>query len=69
MANKLFPTNPSGVTVIRQVTPNICTLSSPFYRFGRVKIGARATLGKIKHNNDIRAVQILSWFCSPSAEW
>lgn len=31
--------------VIRKVTENITTLSVPFARFGRMKIGGRATLG------------------------
>ena len=43
--SKLFPTNAAELTVTRQITPNITTLSSPFYRFGRVKLGGRATLG------------------------
>lgn len=42
---KLFPTNPSQVMVIRNVTPDVVTLSLPFARFGRLKFGARGTLG------------------------
>ena len=43
---KLVPDNPSEVMVIRKVTPNITTLSLPFWRFGRLRMGGRATLGK-----------------------
>lgn len=45
--SKLLPSNAAELTVTRQITPNITTLSLPFYRFGRVKIGGRATLGQI----------------------
>lgn len=45
MASKLFPGDPSKVMVIRQVTPQITTLSLPFSRFGLIRFGARATLG------------------------
>ena len=31
--------------VIRNVTHNVVTMSLPFARFGRLKIGARGTLG------------------------
>jgi len=44
---KLVPNNPSEVIVIRQVTSNITTLSVPFARFGRIKIGGRATLVRL----------------------
>lgn len=40
-----YPGNPSDVMVIRDITPNITTLSMPFARFGVVKVGGRATLG------------------------
>ena len=46
MSSKLVPANPSAVTVIRDVTPNITTLSAPFNRFGRFKVGGRGTIGK-----------------------
>lgn len=46
MADKLIPANPDKVMVIRNVTPEVVTLSVPFLRFGRIKIGGRATLGK-----------------------
>lgn len=45
MAPVLFPTNPSQVMAIRKVTPDIITMSLPFARFGRLKFGARGTLG------------------------
>ena len=46
MASKLIPKNPAEVTVTRQVVPNvITTFSAPFWRFGRIKIGGRGTVG------------------------
>ncbi|KAI9762025.1 MAG: hypothetical protein M4579_000661 [Chaenotheca gracillima] len=47
MNSKLIPPNPSEVTVIRRVTPNITTLSAPFLRFGRIKIGGRGTIVRL----------------------
>lgn len=47
MSDKLIPSNPEKVMVIRKVAPEILTLSVPFLRFGRIKIGGRATLGKL----------------------
>ncbi|KAI9894554.1 MAG: hypothetical protein M1814_001908 [Vezdaea aestivalis] len=44
MTSKLIPADPSAVTVIRKVTPNITTLSAPFTRFGLIKVGGRGTL-------------------------
>jgi hypothetical protein len=41
------PSNPDDVLVIRNVTPNIVTLSLPFSPFGGVKFGGRGTLGMI----------------------
>lgn len=46
MSGKLIPSDPSAVMVIRDITPNVVTLSVPFSRFGRVHIGGRATLGR-----------------------
>jgi hypothetical protein len=46
MTDKLIPKDPSKVMVIRQVSPAITTLSVPFLRFGRFKIGGRGTIGK-----------------------
>ncbi|KAL2793002.1 hypothetical protein BJX66DRAFT_233000 [Aspergillus keveii] len=39
------PSNPDEVLVIRNVTPNIVTLSLPFSPFGGVKFGGRGTMG------------------------
>lgn len=47
MASKLIPTDPSSSMTIRRLSPNITTLSTPFARFGRAKIGGRATLIKL----------------------
>jgi hypothetical protein len=46
MSDKLIPSNPADVMVIRHVTPNIITFSVPFARFGTMKIGGRGTLGE-----------------------
>ncbi len=45
MSSKLVPSNPSDVMVIRDVTPNVVTLSVPFLRFGRIPVGGRGTIG------------------------
>jgi hypothetical protein len=45
MTAKLIPSNPAEVMVIRSITPDIVTLSVPFRRFGRLKIGGRGTIG------------------------
>jgi hypothetical protein len=47
MSDKLIPSDPDHVMVIRNVTPNIATFSVPFSRFGKVKIGGRGTLGML----------------------
>lgn len=49
MSDKLIPTNPADVMVIRDVTPNVVTFSVPFKRFGVIPIGGRGTVGKF-HN-------------------
>ncbi|KAM0712153.1 hypothetical protein Q7P37_011247 [Cladosporium fusiforme] len=41
--SKLVPSDPEKVMVIRALTPDIKTFSTPFLRFGRVKIGGRGT--------------------------
>ncbi|KAM0709251.1 hypothetical protein Q7P35_003288 [Cladosporium inversicolor] len=41
--SKLIPSDPEKVMVIRNVTPDIKTFSTPFLRFGRVRIGGRGT--------------------------
>lgn len=45
MSSKLIPSNPSEVMVIRDITPNVVTLSVPFLRFGLIKVGGRGTIG------------------------
>lgn len=47
MSAKLIPQNPSDVMVIRNITPNVVTLSVPFARFGVIKVGGRATIVKL----------------------
>ena len=48
MASKLIPSDPAKVMVIREVVPNtITTYSTPFWRFGRIKIGGRGTAGEL----------------------
>jgi len=47
MASKLLARDPATSTVIRDVAPTIATLSVPFYRFGRLYIGGRATVAKL----------------------
>ncbi|KAL1311095.1 hypothetical protein AAFC00_001302 [Neodothiora populina] len=49
MSSKLIPANPDKVMVIRNVTPEIVTLSVPFLRFGRIKFGGRATLVRLQN--------------------
>lgn len=46
MSSKLVPSNPEDVMVIRDITPNIVTLSVPFQRVGKLRFGGRATIGK-----------------------
>jgi hypothetical protein len=48
MSSKLIPSNPSEVMVIRRVTEEITTLSTPFSRFGHIKVGGRATLVRLR---------------------
>lgn len=43
---QLFPSNPSATMVIRDITPNIVTMSLPFARFGIFRFGGRGTLGE-----------------------
>ncbi|KAF2771812.1 hypothetical protein EJ03DRAFT_325075 [Teratosphaeria nubilosa] len=50
-ASKLIPANPEQVMVIRNVTPDIKTCSTPFLRFGRAKIGGRGTIVKLASGN------------------
>ncbi|KAK4499643.1 hypothetical protein PRZ48_010161 [Zasmidium cellare] len=46
-AHKLIPSDPEKVMVIRHLTPEVVTLSTPFLRFGRIKIGGRGTLVRL----------------------
>ena len=46
-AHKLIPSNPS-LMVIRDILPNVTTLSVPFLRFGRLAIGGRATVVRLQ---------------------
>lgn len=46
MSDKLIPTNPADVMVIRDVTPNVVTFSVPFKRFGVIPVGGRGTVGE-----------------------
>ncbi|KAF7567968.1 hypothetical protein PtrM4_125810 [Pyrenophora tritici-repentis] len=49
MSSKLVPSDPASVMVIRDVVPRvITTLSVPFWRFGRVKIGGRGTIVRLQ---------------------
>ncbi|KFY70095.1 hypothetical protein V499_09457, partial [Pseudogymnoascus sp. VKM F-103] len=47
MTSKLVPSNPSAVMVIRDITPNITTLSVPFARFGLIRVGGRGTIVRL----------------------
>lgn len=51
MSNKLVPSNPDEVMVIRDVTPNVVTFSVPFLRFGKIPIGGRGTLVKLSNGS------------------
>ncbi|KAH7183934.1 hypothetical protein BKA60DRAFT_602905 [Fusarium oxysporum] len=45
----LSPRDPSAVTAIREIVPNvITTLSAPFSRFGLIRIGSRGTIVRLK---------------------
>jgi len=50
-AKALIPSDPEKVMVIRDLTPTLTTLSVPFLRFGRLKIGGRGTLVKLQTGN------------------
>jgi len=55
MSAKLIPRHPSEVMVIRNITPNVVTLSVPFSRFGVLKVGGRGTLGESLRYPELRA--------------
>ncbi|KAI4863491.1 beta-lactamase-like protein [Hypoxylon rubiginosum] len=44
MSSKLIPSNPAEVAVIRNITPNVVTVSVPFARFGILRVGGRGTI-------------------------
>ncbi|KAI1417284.1 hypothetical protein F5Y13DRAFT_152404 [Hypoxylon sp. FL1857] len=44
MSSKLIPSNPADVAVIRNITPNVVTVSVPFARFGIIRVGGRGTI-------------------------
>lgn len=48
--------NVNDLTVIREVTPHITTLSVPFSLLGQVKVGGRATIVRLENN-------VLAVFC------
>ncbi|KAF1828887.1 hypothetical protein BDW02DRAFT_592975 [Decorospora gaudefroyi] len=49
MSSKLVPSDPAKVMVIREVVPRvITTLSVPFWRFGRIKVGGRGTIVRLQ---------------------
>lgn len=47
-AAKLIPSDPAKVMVFRDILPNMTTISSPFARFGLLKVGGRATIIKLQ---------------------
>ncbi|KAH0208608.1 hypothetical protein KCU86_g7949, partial [Aureobasidium melanogenum] len=51
MTSKLIPPNPDKVMVIRNVTPDVVTLSLPFARFGQINIGGRGTLVRLQNGS------------------
>ncbi|KAG9201418.1 hypothetical protein B5807_07900 [Epicoccum nigrum] len=52
MSEKLVPSDPAKVMVIRDVVPRvITTLSVPFWRFGKIKIGGRGTIVRLATGN------------------
>jgi len=50
-AAKLIPSDPEKVMVIRKITPDIITCSTPFLRFGRIKVGGRGTIVRLATGN------------------
>lgn len=49
--SKLVPADPDSSMIFRRITPNILTCSTPFNRFGRIKIGGRGTIVKLANNS------------------
>ncbi|EMC94981.1 hypothetical protein BAUCODRAFT_34980 [Baudoinia panamericana UAMH 10762] len=50
-AHKLIPSDPEKVMVVRNVTPNIKICSTPFLRFGYIKVGGRGTIVALQSGN------------------
>jgi len=51
MTSKLIPSDPSKVMVIRKLSPAITTLSTPFWRFGHLKVGGRGTIVRLQNGS------------------
>lgn len=50
MSSKLVPSDPAKVMVIRDLVPKtVTTLSVPFWRFGRIKVGGRGTIVRLQN--------------------
>jgi Domain of unknown function (DUF4336) len=47
-AAKLIPVDPAKVMVMRDITPNLTTLSTPFSAYGMIKVGIRGTVVKLQ---------------------
>ncbi|KAI7468216.1 hypothetical protein KC357_g6802 [Hortaea werneckii] len=50
-ASKLIPADPEKVMMMRKITPDVLVCSTPFLRFGRIKIGGRGTIVKLASGN------------------
>ena len=50
-ASKLIPSDPDKVMIVRRLTPNLLICSVPFLRFGRIKIGGRGTIVKLRDDS------------------
>lgn len=50
-AQKLIPSDPEKVMLIRALSPSIKICSAPFLRFGRIKIGGRGTIVALASGN------------------
>jgi hypothetical protein len=48
---KLTPFDPEKAMVIRKITPDIITCSTPFLRFGKFAIGGRGTIVRLATGN------------------
>ncbi|KAF2126013.1 hypothetical protein P153DRAFT_298307 [Dothidotthia symphoricarpi CBS 119687] len=49
MSSKLVPSDPEKVMIIRDIVPRtVTTLSVPFFRFGRIKVGGRGTIVRLQ---------------------